>query len=144
LIGHLQRNKVGRVVRDFEVVQSIDRAEIAVALARRCEAEARHLSVFIEVKLGDEPTKHGASPDELAELAAAIRSLEPLSLQGLMAIPPGGTAEEARPYFRRLRVAAEDLGLRGLSMGMTDDFETAIEEGATIVRVGRAIFGDRR
>lgn len=143
LIGHLQRNKARRAWRCFDVVQTVDNFEIAAALARHAEAAQGRLTLLIEVQLVAEPNKHGVSPEELGELAGRVRELPALSLDGLMAIPPPGSPSDARRHFRRLRALAADLGLKDLSMGMSDDFETAIEEGATMVRVGRGIFGAR-
>lgn len=142
-IGHLQANKAKKVVANFDWIQSVDRIELAAMLARH--AAARPLPVLIEVKLHQEPMKNGVEPKDLDRLASSIRGFDVLQLRGLMAIPPpSDNPEEVRPYFRRLRELAEGLGLPELSMGMTNDFEIAIEEGATMVRIGTAIFGMRR
>jgi pyridoxal phosphate enzyme (YggS family) len=143
LIGHLQRNKARRAVSTFDVVQTVDSAALAASLARHCAAARRRVAVMIEVKLAAEATKHGVEPEAVPELAAALRQHESLALQGLMAIPPPATAAETRRHFRRLRELGERVGVAQLSMGMSDDFELAIEEGATLVRVGRGIFGVR-
>jgi pyridoxal phosphate enzyme (YggS family) len=143
LIGHLQRNKARRAVQVFDVVQTVDSYELAASLARHCAAAGRRLAVLIEVKLAAEATKNGVEPDAVAELVARLNGLHELSVDGLMAIPPAAPAGEARSYFRRLRTLAEGAGLAQLSMGMSDDFEVAVEEGATMVRVGRGIFGER-
>jgi len=140
LIGPIQSNKAGRAAKIADVVQTIDSVEIAVRLARAAESAGRRLTVYLEVHLGGEATKAGVSPDGVAALAGAVRALPALDLQGLMTIPPPG---ETRPHFATLRRLGVELGLRGLSMGMSDDFEAAIEEGATLVRVGTAIFGTR-
>ncbi len=132
LIGHLQSNKVKDAARLFDVIQTIDSVELAEKIARQGKAE-----LLLQVNIGREPQKSGADPSEVAALAKRI------PLRGLMAIPPVGAAEEMRPYFRELRALRDECGLKELSMGMTDDFEVAIEEGATIIRVGRAIFGNR-
>jgi pyridoxal phosphate enzyme (YggS family) len=134
LIGHLQSNKMKDAARLFDVIQTIDSVELAERLARAAEKEPEML---LQVNIGREPQKSGADPTEVAALAKRI------PLRGLMAIPPVGSAEETRPFFRELRALRDDCGLKELSMGMTDDFEVAIEEGATIIRVGRAIFGSR-
>jgi len=132
LIGHLQSNKVKDAARLFDVIQTVDSVELAERIARQGKPE-----LLLQVNIGREPQKSGADPAEVAALAKRI------PLRGLMAIPPVGAAEEMRPYFRELRALRDECGLKELSMGMTDDFEVAIEEGATIIRVGRAIFGNR-
>ena len=132
LIGHLQSNKVKDAARLFDVIQTVDSVELAERIARQGKPE-----LLLQVNIGREPQKSGADPSEVAALAKRI------PLRGLMAIPPVGAAEEMRPYFRELRALRDECGLKELSMGMTDDFEVAIEEGATIIRVGRAIFGNR-
>jgi len=144
MIGKLQRNKAARAARAFDVVQTVDRLSLAAALSRQAEAAGKVLAVLIEVNLAAEPAKGGVAPAEVATLVAAVRGQPALRVDGLMAIPPAGSAEESRVHFRRLRALGEENGLRELSMGMTNDFEIAIEEGSTMVRVGRAIFGPRR
>ena len=140
LIGHLQSNKSRKAAELFQVVQTVDSAR----LARRLNESDRPLEVMLEVKLSGEDAKSGADPESLPELIAAVRECPNLSLIGLMTMPPwSDDAEASRPYFRRLREQAERHGLRGLSMGMSHDLETAIEEGATCVRVGTALFGRR-
>lgn len=143
MIGHLQRNKARRAVEVFDVVQSVDGVELAEALSRQGRETGRTIPVFVEVNLGAETSKSGVAPAALADLVSHLRELPHLSVQGLMTIPPPRPAEETRPCFRRLRELGAELGLRELSMGMTDDFDVAIEEGATMVRIGRAIFGER-
>ena len=143
LIGHLQSNKAKDAVRLFDVIHSIDSPSLAEKVGRAAAAADQRQDVLVEVNIGREPQKGGADPDEVAALVRSVRSIDSLALLGLMAIPPAGEAEATRQYFRDLRKLKEDLGLDHLSMGMTDDFEVAIEEGATIIRVGRAIFGSR-
>ena len=143
MIGHLQRNKARRAVEVFDAIHSLDNAALGEALSRSAEASNRAISVLIEVNLAGEATKSGVRPDDLPDLTSRLQALPRLSVDGLMAIPPPADAEETRPLFRRLRELRDRLGLRELSMGMTDDFEVAVEEGATMVRVGRAIFGPR-
>ncbi len=140
LIGPIQSNKANRAAKIADVVQTVDSPEIASRLARGAEAAGKRLRVLIEVRLGGEATKAGVEPEGVAALADEVRALPALDLAGLMTIPPPG---ETRPHFAALRRLAECLGLSELSMGMSDDFETAIEEGATLVRVGTAIFGSR-
>jgi len=141
LIGHLQSNKTKKAAELFSSVDSID----AVKLAQRLEAEAKPLDAMIEVKLSKEETKTGAGEDDLPVIIDAIRSARHLKLVGLMTVPPWSEdAETARPYFARLRELAARYRIPELSMGMSNDLEVAIEEGATWVRVGTAIFGRRR
>jgi pyridoxal phosphate enzyme (YggS family) len=140
LIGHLQSNKSRRAGDLFDVIQTVD----SVKLARRLDALGRPLEVMIEVKLSPEETKSGCAPEDLPALVDEIRACPNLRLTGLMTMPPWSDDPEAsRPWFRRLRALAEQHGLRGLSMGMSHDLEAAIEEGATVVRVGTALFGPR-
>lgn len=141
LIGHLQSNKARKAAELFRVIETVD----SVSLAQRLDRMERPIEAMIEVKLSDEESKHGAAPEEVAEVAAAIRSTQHLRLTGLMTIPPWSEDPEVpRPYFRQLRELNDRLGLPQLSMGMSNDLETAIEEGSTIVRVGTALFGPRR
>jgi len=141
LIGHLQSNKTKKAAELFDNIQTVDSAK----LARRLNESGRTLDVMLEVKLSDEDAKSGADPSDLSALIAAVRECPNLRLQGLMTMPPwSDDPEAARPYFRRLRELAEQHGLRGLSMGMSHDIETAIEEGSTCVRVGTALFGKRK
>ncbi len=141
LIGHLQSNKSARAGELFHVMQTVD----TVKLARRLDATGRPLDVYIEVKLSPEDSKYGASPADLPGLVSTIRALPNLNLRGLMTMPPWSDDPElSRPYFRRLRSLAAEHGLAGLSMGMSHDLEAAIQEGATIVRIGTALFGSRR
>ena len=152
LIGPLQSNKANKAVRLFDWVHSIDRPKIAHALARAATQAERSLTGLIEVNLGEEPSKHGFSPRDLAAQVQEFADLESLRIDGLMAIPPPAAAEdESRRWFRRLRELRDDLFSRTewadragfLSMGMSGDFEVAIEEGATHIRIGTALFGRR-
>ncbi len=151
LVGRLQRNKAALAARLFDAVESVDRPELADALARRARAEGRELDVLMQVGLCDEPQKGGCPPEAAAALARHIRACEGLALRGLMTVPEASPdPEAARPVFRRLRalrdeLAREDPDFAGaaLSMGMSGDLEVAVEEGATLVRVGTALFGER-
>ena len=143
LIGHLQSNKAKDAVRLFDAVDSVDSLALAQKLARAAEGAGKRQDVLLEVNIGREEQKSGALPEEVAGLVAAIGGLPALHLRGLMSIPPVGTAEETRRWFRELRALRDRHQLEQLSMGMSEDFETAIEEGSTMVRVGRAIFGAR-
>jgi pyridoxal phosphate enzyme (YggS family) len=154
LIGHLQSNKARRAVQLFDMIHSLDSAALAHKLERACRDEDRaELPVLIQVDLGHEATKTGADEQALPEIVEALKQSERLRFAGLMTLPPFfDNAEQARPFFVRLRELRDKLRAQGvfgdaegeLSMGMTHDFEVAIEEGATIVRVGTAIFGSRR
>ena len=140
LIGHLQSNKSAKAAELFQVIQTVDSPK----LARRLNETGRVLEVMLEVKLSTEDAKSGADPEALPELIAAVRACPNLRLLGLMTMPPWSEdPEAARPLFRRLRELAERNELSQLSMGMSHDLETAIEEGATCVRVGTALFGRR-
>ena len=153
LVGHLQANKARRAVQLFDVIHSLDSLELARRLNRLCEEEDReNLQVLVQVDLGHEETKSGIDEGELTELVTELKSLERLQLVGLMTLPPFfDDPEQSRPFFRRLRELRDELAVQGafgdrkgeLSMGMTNDFEVAIEEGATMVRIGTAIFGQR-
>jgi PLP dependent protein len=153
LVGHLQANKARRAVKLFDVIHSLDSIQLARRLNRLCEEEGRaQLSVLIQVDLGREETKSGIDESELAHLVDAIGPLRHLELTGLMTLPPFfDDPEQSRPFFRRLRELRDELHERGafggrrseLSMGMTHDFEVAVQEGATMVRIGTAIFGER-
>jgi PLP dependent protein len=153
LIGHLQRNKAARAVELFQLIHTLDSVAFGEVLARHAERRAQQVRVLIEVNIGGEATKRGVAAADVATLLAKLAHQQWLVIDGLMAIPPpDASAESARPYFRGLRELRDRLRndapanapLRELSMGMTDDFELAIEEGATMVRIGRAIFGERQ
>jgi pyridoxal phosphate enzyme (YggS family) len=144
LIGHLQTNKVKDALELFDVIHSLDRLELARELERRAAARGQVAETLLQVNVAGEASKGGVSPEAVGGTLEAIGKLSHLHVSGLMAIPPEvERAEDARPWFRRLRELAERHGLRQLSMGMSGDFEVAIEEGATMVRVGSAIFGPR-
>jgi hypothetical protein len=143
MVGHLQTNKVKTAVSLFDIIQSVDSLHLAEAISRRAPHD--RVPVLLEVNVSGEAAKYGFSVEELPAAAESARRLPNLDVRGLMTVAPlVDDAEEARPVFRRLRELAGELGLAELSMGMTDDLEVAVEEGATIVRVGRAIFGERR
>ena len=153
MIGPLQSNKARLALETFDVIQTIDRPRIAGRLGRLLEAHwpGRRLPVLVEINVGREPQKAGALPEAAEAVARAVLEWPNLELGGLMTVPPhAGDPEASRPFFRelvRLRDRLQDrlgLPLPELSMGMSHDFEVAIEEGATIVRVGTAIFGPRR
>jgi len=149
LIGHLQSNKTTRAVALFDWVHSIDGEELARKLDRAAGARGAKINVLIQVDLGHEATKYGAEAEEVAALARTIAALPNLALRGLMTIPPlSRNPEGSRPFFERLRALRDEVAAGGpplpeLSMGMSFDLEVAVEEGATMVRVGRALFGER-
>jgi pyridoxal phosphate enzyme (YggS family) len=151
LIGHLQSNKARRAANLFHRVDSVDRLSLAQKLDAAADAEGKRLQILIEVHLGDETTKSGVAEAELPGLAEGVTALAHLELRGLMTIPPFfEDIEHVRPYFRKLRELRDGLksrlgsALPVLSMGMSHDFEIAIEEGATEIRVGSALFGERQ
>jgi len=138
MIGRLQRNKVRRVATSVHLWQSVDRMEVASEIARRAPGG----SVLIQVNVSGEPNKAGCAPDEATALVAQAQGLG-LDVRGLMTVGLAGAPELARPGFRLLSRLADDLGLAERSMGMSDDLEVAVEEGSTMVRVGRGLFGAR-
>jgi hypothetical protein len=141
MVGHLQTNKVKTALVLFDIIHSVDSLPVAEAVSRRASSRQ---PIFLEVNVSQEPSKYGFSLEELPDQRGAIAALPNIEVKGLMTVAPQvESAEDVRPVFCRLREAADSLGLRGLSMGMSDDFEIAIEEGATHVRIGRAIFGER-
>ncbi len=141
LIGHLQSNKTKKAAELFRVIQTVDTPK----LARRLDDTGQLLDVMLEVKLSEEEAKSGADPAKLPALIDAVLDCPSLQLLGLMTMPPwSADPEHSRPYFRRLRELAEKYSLKQLSMGMSHDLETAIEEGSTCVRIGTALFGKRK
>ena len=152
LVGHLQSNKASKAAARFDVIHAVDGVELAGRIERAALAANRRVELLVQVDLAGEPTKHGAREDALADLFDAARAWRAARLVGLMLLPPVvDDPEEARPYFRALTSVRDRLLARGvdgamlteLSMGMSHDFEVAVEEGATLVRVGTAIFGHR-
>ena len=140
-IGHLQTNKAGAAVNLFDILESVDSIRLAEHISRRTTQPIR---ILLEVNVAQEASKFGFAPAEVGAAIARVQQLPNLELGGLMTIAPASPDPEAvRPVFRELRELAQAHGLRELSMGMTDDFEVAVEEGATMIRVGRAIFGER-
>lgn len=152
LIGHLQSNKARRAVELFDAVHSVDSLKLAERLDHIAGEKGKRLPIFIEVNLGGEQSKAGVAPDQALPLCEQISKLDNLELKGLMAVPPFfDNPEDARPFFQHLRLLRDEARRRGvvgegfkdLSMGMSNDFEVAIEEGATFIRVGTALFGAR-
>jgi len=140
-IGHLQSNKAAEVVALCDVIESVDRPKLARALAREMERQGRHPPCFIQVNTGEEAQKGGVAPGEAAALVKLCRDELKLDVVGLMCIPPFD--QETAPHFAMLAQMAREIGLTSLSMGMSSDYETGIRLGATHVRVGTAIFGER-
>ena len=153
MIGHLQRNKAKAAVEIFDVIESLDNAELARELDKEGRKRNVRVRALIEINIGGEETKSGIAKPEVEELLRTIGELDHLSIEGLMTVPPfRENSEETRPYFRELRQLRDELDslqlpnitLRELSMGMTHDYLIAVEEGATIVRIGTALFGPRK
>jgi len=150
-IGHLQRRKVRTIVGLFELIHSVDTVELAQEIDRRAGEAGTRQDVLLEVNIGSEATKTGFHPEALVGLVPAVASLPHVRVKGLMAIPPPTEPDRARVYFRRLRETAEriaelnlpSVAMDELSMGMSNDYVVAVEEGATLVRVGTALFGMR-
>ena len=141
MVGTCQRRKARDVVALFDCVDSVDRVDLAEALQRRCDELDKALRILIEVNVAGEAAKHGFAPNEVESALHQIRPLDRLEVQGLMTMAPFvDDPESVRPFFADLRRLADALGLQELSMGMTDDFEVAVEEGATQVRIGTALF----
>jgi pyridoxal phosphate enzyme (YggS family) len=150
-IGHLQSNKVRDAVELFEMIQTVDSLSLAREISKRAEQAAKTMPILLEVNVAGEASKFGYEPGKLMAEIAGLGALPRLEIRGLMAIPPyTPSPEQSRPYFQRLRgLKAEAENILGyplphLSMGMSGDFEVAIEEGATIIRIGTALFGERR
>jgi pyridoxal phosphate enzyme (YggS family) len=152
-IGNLQSNKAKLCADTCDVIETVDRLKIAAALSRYCQQRARALSILVQVNIGLDDNKSGVLPDQAETLLTAIKEMKQLRLMGLMTMPPyTDDPEDARPYFRDLRLLAETMKEKGLlgnhgtvelSMGMSHDYHIAIEEGATLIRIGTAIFGQR-
>jgi pyridoxal phosphate enzyme (YggS family) len=145
MIGHLQSNKARDAVALFDVIHSVDSRKLAEEVNKWSEGSGKTQAVLLEVNVSGEASKFGLKPEDLEFTLHDINHLSRLEVRGLMTVAPyTKDAAEARPWFRRLRELRDRLGLRELSMGMSDDFEVAIEEGATMVRIGTAIFGERK
>ena len=151
LIGHLQTNKVKKAVEFFDVIQSVDSLKVINNIDSRAGDIDKVQRVFLQVNIGNEPQKHGFRLDRIKEVINEIRSLQNIRVEGLMCIPPFVPAEQTRPYFQKMKAFFDEMkqengsniDIQELSMGMSNDYMVAIEEGATMVRVGSAIFGER-
>ena len=151
-IGHLQKNKVKKAAGIFDMIETVDSARLAAEIDKRCAEIGKTMPVLIEVNSGREPQKYGVFPEKAVELAAEISSMRNIKVVGLMTMGPfSGDPEEARPYFRKTRETfdrirkdpPENVEMKYLSMGMTNSYRVAVEEGANIVRIGTKIFGER-
>ncbi|HET7712021.1 MAG TPA: YggS family pyridoxal phosphate-dependent enzyme [Thermoanaerobaculia bacterium] len=143
LVGRLQSNKAKEAVELFDVIGSVDSFNLAEQIGKYASARRKPQDILLQVNIGREPQKGGVDPSDVHDLADRARRIEAIRLRGLMAIPPVGSTEDTRRWFREMRTLRDGLGLEHLSIGMSDDFELAIEEGSTMIRVGRAIFGAR-
>lgn len=152
MIGHLQRNKVKKAVTLFDMIETVDSVELAELLDKRCELEGKIMPVLIEINSGKESNKTGVLPEKVDDLIFQINQLPNLRIQGLMTMGPRfGNPEDARPYFRATKAAFDriakaripNVAMRYLSMGMSNSYQIAIEEGANIVRIGTKLFGER-
>jgi hypothetical protein len=154
MIGHLQTNKVKKAVEYFDVIQSVDSLKVAQEIDKRAEDAGKVQDIFLQVNIGDEPQKSGFKLDDIRQEINKIASLKNIRVTGMMCIPPYVPPEQTRPYFRKMKALFDELkvetqgkfdniDLKELSMGMSGDYRVAIEEGATMVRIGSAIFGER-
>ncbi len=142
MIGSLQTNKVKSAVELFDMIQSVDSLKLAKEIDKRCKTINKVMPVLIEVNIGDESSKHGIKLEDVKNFVKEISQLKNISIQGLMCVAPLVSPEEARPYFKKMKQAFESInGLKWLSMGMSNDYKVAIEEGSNMVRIGTAIFG---
>jgi pyridoxal phosphate enzyme (YggS family) len=155
MIGHLQTNKVKKAVEYFDVIQSVDSLKVAQEIDKRAEAIDKIQEIFLQVNIGNEPQKHGFKLEELRPEINEIALLKNVRVTGMMCIPPYVSPEHARSYFKEMKALFDEIkietqekfdnvDLKELSMGMSGDYRVAIEEGATMVRIGSAIFGDRK
>ncbi len=148
MIGHLQSNKVKEAVKIFDMIQSVDSLKLAIKIDHKCKSLNKTIAVLIQVNIGKEPQKHGIKPEEIIFFLKEISNLKNIKVLGLMAMTPFIEAEKARPYFKEMKnlfnkvkkEKIQNIEMKYLSMGMTNDYEVAIEEGANMVRIGTAIF----
>ncbi len=145
MIGGLQTNKVRLAVELFDMIQSVDSLKLAREIDKRCEDIGKVMPVLVEVNIGEESNKHGIKLKDVGSFVKEISQLKNISVQGLMCVAPLVSPEEARPYFKKMKQSFDSInGLKWLSMGMSNDYKTAIEEGSNMVRIGTAIFGERK
>lgn len=141
-IGHLQTNKVKKAIEMFDLIQSIDSLKLAKEIDKRANQINKKQDVLIEVNIGKEPQKYGVLPENVIEFTNKIKQFENIKVKGLMCMPPFN--KDSRPYFKEMKKMFDKLNLEILSMGMTNDYKIAIEEGSNMIRIGRGIFGERR
>ena len=139
-IGHLQSNKVKKVVQLFDVIQTVDSEKLAKTISQEAQKQGKIQEIMIQVNIGKEPQKHGVMPEDVISLHDAIKHLQNVEIIGLMCIPPALPPEQVRLYFKRMKQLQKELRLPQLSMGMSGDYQVAIEEGSTLVRLGRRLF----
>ncbi len=152
LIGHLQSNKVKKAVQLFDVIQSVDSLKLIQEIDKKARAINKIQKVFLQVNIGNEPQKFGFADNEIARVLTEIHTIKNIHVQGLMCIPPFESPEETRSYFKRMKVLFDEMqqkkqdniDIQELSMGMSSDYRIAIQEGATMVRIGSSIFGNRK
>jgi len=145
LLGHLQTNKINKALELFDVIQSVDSLRLAQELSKKAMAKGIKIEIYLEVKVSKEESKFGIEPLELCDIIEKTAKLPGIAIKGLMTIAPLlEDTEKTRPYFKQLKQLAEKTSLRVVSMGMSDDFEIAVQEGSNMIRLGRAIFGQRR
>ncbi|UGV41593.1 YggS family pyridoxal phosphate-dependent enzyme [Methanococcoides orientis] len=152
LIGHLQTNKVKKAVQHFDVIQSVDSLKLIQDIDKKAKDINKVQKVFLQINIGNEPQKFGFGSDEIDQVLTEIHSLKNIDVKGLMCIPPYVSPEQTRSYFKKMKalfdeikqVDQNNIDIQELSMGMSNDYRIAIEEGATMVRVGSAIFGNRK
>ncbi|WP_048193030.1 YggS family pyridoxal phosphate-dependent enzyme [Methanococcoides methylutens] len=152
LIGHLQTNKVKKAVQHFDVIQSVDSLKLIQDIDKKAKDIDKVQKVFLQINIGNEPQKFGFGSDEIGQVLTEIHSLKNVDVKGLMCIPPYVSPEQTRSYFKKMKalfdemkqVDQDNIDIQELSMGMSNDYRIAIEEGATMVRVGSAIFGNRK
>ncbi len=144
-IGHLQSNKVKKAVEIFDIIQSVDTLKLAEDIDKSAKESKKMQRIFIQVNIGKENQKSGAMPEQIIDLSKKIKELNNVALEGLMCIPPfSDDPEHSRPYFKEMKKIFDKLDLKFLSMGMTNDYKIAVEEGSNMVRIGTGIFGERR
>ena len=152
LIGHLQSNKVKKAVQLFDVIQSVDSLKLIKEIDKKARAINKIQKIFLQVNIGNEPQKFGFADNEIARVLTEIHTIKNIHVQGLMCIPPFESPEETRSYFKRMKVLFDEMqqkkqdniDIQELSMGMSSDYRIAIQEGATMVRIGSSIFGNRK
>jgi len=145
MIGSLQTNKVKLAVKLFDMIQSVDSLKLAKEIDKRCKAINKVMPILVEINIGDEASKHGIKPEDVEGFVKEISKLKNIKVYGLMCVAPLVNPEEARPYFKQMKRLFDSIGnMKWLSMGMSNDYKIAIEEGSNMIRIGTAIFGERK